>query len=93
MRAVFAGCAPAWHLYVIRDPQVGRLESALAAGGVGHKPYYRTPVHRQESMRQWGAGAELPATEGAARRHLAIPMSPVLTREQADEVVAAARDA
>jgi dTDP-4-amino-4,6-dideoxygalactose transaminase len=89
-RAV-AGCAPAWHLYVIRDPQVERLESALAAGGVGHKPYYRTPVHRQPPMRAWGAGVELPGTEEAARTHLAIPMSPTLTRAQADEVVAAAR--
>jgi dTDP-4-amino-4,6-dideoxygalactose transaminase len=32
---------------------------------------------------------ELPATEHAARTHLAIPMSPVLTREQVDEVAAA----
>jgi dTDP-4-amino-4,6-dideoxygalactose transaminase len=83
--------APAWHLYVVSDPQVERLEGALADAGVGHKPYYRTPTHRQASMREWGAGVELPATEHAARTHLAIPMSPVLTREQADAVVAAAR--
>jgi dTDP-4-amino-4,6-dideoxygalactose transaminase len=35
----------------------------------------------------------LPGTEQAARTHLAIPMSAVLTRDQADEVVAAVRDA
>jgi dTDP-4-amino-4,6-dideoxygalactose transaminase len=87
-----AGAAPAWHLYVVSDPQVERLEGALAAAGIGHKPYYRTPVHRQASMREWAAGVELPATEHAAATHLAIPMSPVLTREQADQVVAAVRD-
>ncbi len=87
------GASPAWHLYVVGDPQVERLEAALAAADVGHKPYYRTPVHRQPPMREWGAGVELPATEHAARTHLAIPMSPVLTREQADEVVAAVRAA
>ncbi len=87
------GASPAWHLYVVSDPQVGRLEGALAAAGIGHKPYYRTPVHRQASMRQWAGRAELPGTEQAARTHLAIPMSPVLTREQADEVVAAVRRA
>jgi dTDP-3-amino-3,4,6-trideoxy-alpha-D-glucose transaminase len=86
-----AGTSPAWHLYVVGDQRVERLEAALAAAGVGHKAYYRTPVHRQAAMREWGAGVELPATEHAARTHLAIPMSPVLTREQADEVVAAAR--
>ncbi len=88
-----AGASPAWHLYVVGDPQVERLEAALAAADIGHKPYYRTPVHRQPPMREWGAGVELPATEHAARTHLAIPMSPVLTREQADEVVAAVRAA
>ena len=88
-RATEDAAQPAWHLYVVADPDVERLESALAAAGVGHKAYYRTPVHRQVAMREWGAGVELPATDVAARTHLAIPMSPVLTREQVDEVVAA----
>ncbi|HWG07918.1 MAG TPA: DegT/DnrJ/EryC1/StrS family aminotransferase [Solirubrobacteraceae bacterium] len=88
-----AGAQPAWHLYLVSHPEPQRLEAALAAAGIGHKPYYRTPVHRQAPMAEWGAGLELPATEHAAARHLAIPMSPVLSREQAAEVVAAARAA
>jgi dTDP-4-amino-4,6-dideoxygalactose transaminase len=87
------GAAPAWHLYVVSHPQVGRLEEVLAAASIGCKAYYRTPVHRQAPMRAWSAGVELPETERAARTHLAIPMSAVLTRAQADEVVAAARAA
>ncbi len=86
-----AGASPAWHLYVVADEQVERLETALGAAEIGCKPYYRTPVHRQEAMREWGAGVELPATEQAARTHLAIPMNPTLTREQAEQVTAAAR--
>jgi dTDP-4-amino-4,6-dideoxygalactose transaminase len=86
-----AGASPAWHLYVVSDPQVESLEAALAAAEIGFKPYYRTPVHRQPPMAAWGAGVELPATEQAASNHLAIPMSPVLSREQAEEVVAAVR--
>ena len=70
-----------------------RLESALAAADIGHKAYYRTPVHRQAAMREWGGGRRVAATDEAARTHLAIPMSPVLTRAQADEVVAAVRSA
>ena len=91
-RAV-AGSSPAWHLYVVSHPQVERLEAALASAGVGFKPYYRTPVHRQPPMRSWAGGVELPGTELAARTHLAIPMSTVLTREQAELVVAGARAA
>jgi dTDP-3-amino-3,4,6-trideoxy-alpha-D-glucose transaminase len=88
-----AGASPAWHLYVISHPQPQHIEAALAAAGIGHKPYYRTPVHRQPPMLQWGAGLDLPGTEEAAARHLAIPMSPVLSQAQAEEVVAAVRGA
>jgi dTDP-3-amino-3,4,6-trideoxy-alpha-D-glucose transaminase len=87
------GTSPAWHLYVVSHPAVKRLEAAFTGSRIGHKAYYRTPVHRQAPMRIWGDRAQLPATEHAARTHLAIPMSPVLTRAQADEVVTAARGA
>ncbi len=86
-----AESAPAWHLYVIGHPEVAHVESSLKAAGVGHKGYYRTPVHRQAAMLDYAGGVELPATEHAARTHLAIPMTPVLTRAQADEVVGAIR--
>jgi dTDP-3-amino-3,4,6-trideoxy-alpha-D-glucose transaminase len=85
------GAAPAWHLYVVRHSQVEHLEGALAAAGIGHKAYYRTPVHRQAAMRTWATGVDLPGAAEAARTHLAIPISPVLTREQVDEVAAAMR--
>jgi dTDP-3-amino-3,4,6-trideoxy-alpha-D-glucose transaminase len=84
-----AEASPAWHLYVVAHPQVDRLTGALAAADIGCKPYYRTPVHRQAAMREWSAGVDLPGTDEAARTHLAIPMNPLLTRDQADEVVAA----
>jgi dTDP-4-amino-4,6-dideoxygalactose transaminase len=88
-----AGASPAWHLYVVSDPNPQRLEAALGDASIGFKPYYRTPVHRQPPMRAWAPAGELPGTEQAAARHLAIPMSPVLSREQVDEVVAAIRRA
>jgi dTDP-3-amino-3,4,6-trideoxy-alpha-D-glucose transaminase len=88
-----AGSAPAWHLYVISHPQIVRIEAALADAGVGRKAYYRTPVHLQAPMCQWAGNVQLPTTERVAADHLAIPMSPVLTREQAEEVLAAVRRA
>jgi dTDP-4-amino-4,6-dideoxygalactose transaminase len=86
--APVAGSQPAWHLYVIRHAQADALAAALKEAGIGHKAYYRLPVHRQVAMREFGAGVELPATEEVARTHLAIPMSPVLAREQASAVTA-----
>jgi dTDP-3-amino-3,4,6-trideoxy-alpha-D-glucose transaminase len=86
-----AGSEPAWHLYVVRHDEPERLERALAQAEIGHKAYYRTPVHRQPAMRAWGSGVQLPGTEEAARTHLAVPISPVLTRAQAQAVVAGAQ--
>jgi len=83
-----AGCDPAWHLYVIRHAQADAIAAALADAGHGQKAYYRTPIHRQPAMAQWGAAAELPVTDELARTHLAIPVSPVLSAEQAAEVTA-----
>ena len=87
------GVEPAWHLYVIRHERADELAAALQAAGIGQKPYYRRPAHAQPAMAPYPPRVPLPGTEQAARTHLAIPMSPVLTREQADEVVAAVRDA
>jgi dTDP-3-amino-3,4,6-trideoxy-alpha-D-glucose transaminase len=87
------GCAPAWHLYVIRHERADAIAAALKQAGHGQKAYYRTPVHRQPAMAAWGAGAELPATDAVARTHLAIPLSPVLSPQQAAEVTAAIRAA
>ena len=85
------GAAPAWHLYVIRSERADDLAAGLASAGVEARAYYRTPVHRQPAMAPFAGGADLPATDELARTHLALPMSPVLSAEQAAEVVAAAR--
>jgi dTDP-3-amino-3,4,6-trideoxy-alpha-D-glucose transaminase len=87
------GCDPAWHLYVVRHARSDDLAAALQAAGIGQKAYYRVPTHEQPAMRAFAPANALPGTAEAARTHLAIPMSPVLSREQADEVVAAVRDA
>jgi dTDP-3-amino-3,4,6-trideoxy-alpha-D-glucose transaminase len=87
------GSAPAWHLYVVRHPEADRLAAALGDAGIGCRAYYRTPVHEQVAMRTWGEGLTLPGTEEVARTHLAIPISPVLSREQAEQVVDAVRAA
>ena len=85
------GSAPAWHLYVVRCERADELAGGLAEQGIGSKAYYRTPVHRQPAMRPFAARVELPATDELARTHLALPISPVLSAEQAREVVAAVR--
>jgi dTDP-3-amino-3,4,6-trideoxy-alpha-D-glucose transaminase len=83
------GATPAWHLFVIAHARPEQLATALQDAQIGCRAYYRTPVHRQPPMRAFAHGVELPGTEQAAREHLAIPMSPFFTAEQAQDVTAA----
>jgi dTDP-4-amino-4,6-dideoxygalactose transaminase len=64
----------AYHLYVVRS------DRELPVG----RGYYRTPVHRQPAI---GDGADLPATEEAARTNVALPMGTGMSEEQVRQVV------
>lgn len=86
------GAQPAWHLYVVRSARAEALAAGLQERGIGHKAYYRRPVHRQPAMAPYAGGVDLPATDEIAATHLAVPMSPVLDADQAREVAAAVRD-
>ena len=83
------GTTPAWHLHVVRDQDPDAVSEALAASGIASRGYYRTPVHLQPAMAAWPPAVPLPATDEAARTHLALPMSAALTREQVRAVAAA----
>jgi dTDP-4-amino-4,6-dideoxygalactose transaminase len=85
-----AGAEPAWHLYVIRSERADELEAALRAQGIEARSYYRVPVHRQPAM---AVDLDLPGTEEAARTSLALPISPMLSAEQVQEVASAVRSA
>jgi dTDP-4-amino-4,6-dideoxygalactose transaminase len=88
--AIPDGADPAWHLYVATHAEPEALLARLREAGVEGRSYYRTPLHRQPAMAPYvQPGLELPVTEELARSNLALPMSPVLTAEQAAEVVGA----
>jgi dTDP-3-amino-3,4,6-trideoxy-alpha-D-glucose transaminase len=83
------GAVPAWHLYVVTHPRADALQAGLAQHGVQARGYYRIPLHRQPAMAAYAPRAELPVTDALAASNLALPMSPVLTPEQAGTVVEA----
>ncbi len=61
--------------------------------GVGADVYYPIPVHRQAYIQERGLHAELPVTDRAAARSLALPMFPGLTDEEQGLVIEAVRAA
>ncbi|HEY2638225.1 MAG TPA: DegT/DnrJ/EryC1/StrS family aminotransferase, partial [Solirubrobacteraceae bacterium] len=85
------GAEPAWHLYVVRHERAAELAAGLVERGVQARVYYDRPLHRQPALAAWADGVALPATDEAARSHLALPMSPLLGAEQAAEVTEAVR--
>jgi dTDP-3-amino-3,4,6-trideoxy-alpha-D-glucose transaminase len=88
------GAKPAHHLYVVRTPRADELLAALAAAGIGARPYYRRPVHLQPPMRPYAnGGPPLPETETAARENLALPIGTKLREEDVVAVVEACRAA
>ncbi|HEY8870901.1 MAG TPA: DegT/DnrJ/EryC1/StrS aminotransferase family protein [Candidatus Limnocylindrales bacterium] len=79
-----------FHQYTIdvggaRDPIVADLREA----GVGADIYYPIPVHRQRYIMERGLHADLPVTDAAASRTLALPMFPGLTDAEQETVIAA----
>jgi dTDP-4-amino-4,6-dideoxygalactose transaminase len=83
------GADPAWHLYVVTHARADELIAGLREREIQARGYYRTPLHRQPSMSPYNDGPPLPVTEAIARDNIALPMSPVLSPSQAQEVVAA----
>lgn len=87
------GAEPVHHLYVVSHDDPETTIAALRERGVEARGYYRTPVHLQPPMVGWAEGADLPGTQAAAARNIALPISPVIAAEQVQEVVAALADA
>jgi len=83
-----------FHQYTI---DVGGARDAIVAdlreAGVGADIYYPIPVHRQEYIMERGLHADLPITDLAAARTLALPMFPGLTDAEQAQVVDAVKAA
>ena len=87
-----AGRIHVFHQYTL---EVGSERDAILAGlreaGVGADVYYPVPVHRQAYIMERGLHADLPVTDAAAARTIALPMHPGLTDEEQATVIAAVR--
>jgi dTDP-4-amino-4,6-dideoxygalactose transaminase len=75
-----------WHLFVIRSGYREHLQQALNESGIQTLIHYPVPPHQQKAYSQWN-DLSLPVTEKIHREVLSLPISPVLTAEDADRVV------
>ncbi len=75
-----------FHQYTIRTDRRESLMEHLKQKGIGHGVYYPTPVHKLPSFE---IKADLPETERAALEVLSIPVHPLLSDEDVEEVIQA----
>ncbi len=80
-----------WNQYIVRVPGERRdaLREHLASVDIGSEIYYPVSLHLQECFATLGyRPGSLPITEQATRETIALPISPGLSVEQQERVVA-----
>ncbi len=83
-----------YHQYTLDvGPARDAIIAALREAGVGADIYYPIPVHRQAYIMERGLHADLPVTDAAAARTIALPMFPGLTEDERATVIREVRAA
>lgn len=77
-----------WHLFVVRSSARDKLQKHLLDNGVQAIIHYPIPPHQQAAYAAFNQ-LSLPVTETIHQQVLSLPLSPVLTLEEAQRVVAA----
>jgi len=77
-----------WHLFVIRTKNRDHFQKYLTEKGIQTLIHYSIPPHKQQAYKEWDT-LTLPVTEKIHNEVLSLPISQVLTMEEAHEVVEA----
>lgn len=75
-----------FHVFVIRTENRDDLQHYLNKNGILTMIHYPIPPHKQQALVEWNE-LSFPITEKIHREILSIPLSPVMTIEEADFVV------
>ncbi len=78
--------AHVWHIFAIRTKNREKLQQYLKDNEIQTMIHYPIPPHRQECYKEWN-NLSFPVTEQIHNEILSLPMSPVLTDEDAEKVV------
>ncbi|QBF27922.1 DegT/DnrJ/EryC1/StrS family aminotransferase [Pseudomonas tructae] len=77
-----------WHLFVIRSSQREKLQAHLSSLGIQTIIHYPIPPHKQLAYADMN-GQSYPLTEMIHQEVLSLPLSPVMSLEDADKVIEA----
>ena len=77
-----------WHVYPVRVGNRDEFQAYLTEKGVQTVIHYPIPPHRQPAYVEWH-DLNLPITEKIHETIISLPISPVMTEDEVDEVIAA----
>jgi len=78
--------AHVWHLFVIRTDDRQSLQKHLLDNGIQSMIHYPIAPHKQEAYKEWNH-LNFEITEKIHNEVLSLPMSPVLSLQQAQKIV------
>ena len=76
-----------WHIFPVLCKRRDELQRYLREYGVETQIHYPIPPHRQRSYAEWNH-LSLPITEQISVQELSLPCNPVMTDEEANDIVA-----
>ena len=74
-----------WHIFGIRTERRSELQEYLSKNGIQTLIHYPIPPHKQPAYREWN-DLSYPVSEKIHNEILSIPISPVLTMDEAEKV-------
>ena len=74
-----------WHLFVIRTEEREQFQKFLKMNGVETLIHYPIPIHKQRAYPEWNEES-FPVTEKIHREVISIPISPILSLEDARKI-------
>jgi len=75
-----------WHLFVIRTEKRDKLQKYLLDKGIHTLIHYPIPPHKQVAYKEWN-NKSYPITEKISKEVLSLPISGILTLEEAEKIV------
>ena len=75
-----------YHIFPVLCPERDRLQQYLTENGIQTLIHYPIPPHKQECYKEWN-NISLPITEQIHQQELSLPISQVLTDQEAREIV------
>ena len=78
--------AVVWHIFAVRTKNRNKFQQYLSDNGIQTLIHYPIPPHKQEAYKEWN-NLSLPVTEEIHKTIISLPISPVLTNEEAQKIV------